>query len=160
MFIPKRKSTKVCVSLVWCSWANLGTIPIQKHMSLFFHPRKFHQKLVGDFYPSVKNISQTDWLPQVGVKIKNVWNHHLENLIENINIFLNTHPKTISTWNCQTNFENIFIKYLDPGSQPPLLKKQCFLVDDNPVLLKKMVVELPGYTPWKINGWFTYKSPI
>ena len=35
----------------------------------------------------VKNISQNGNLPQTGVKIKNVWNHHLENV---------THPKESS----------------------------------------------------------------
>ena len=37
------------------------------------------QKLAGGFNPS-ENISQIGSFPQVGVKIKNMWNHHLENI--------------------------------------------------------------------------------
>ena len=32
--------------------------------------------LVGGFNPFEKNISQNGNLPQIGVKIKNIWNHH------------------------------------------------------------------------------------
>ena len=34
-------------------------------------------RLVGGFNPDLKNISQNGNLPQIGVKIKNIWNHHL-----------------------------------------------------------------------------------
>ena len=33
--------------------------------------------LVGGFNPSEKYARQNDNLPQIGVKIKNIWNHHL-----------------------------------------------------------------------------------
>ena len=46
------KCRRRSVSLGWCNWANLGTSPIQKHRSLFFNPRKLHQKLFGGFNPS------------------------------------------------------------------------------------------------------------
>ena len=37
----------------------------------------FHHLLVGGFNPFEKYARQNGDLPQVGVKIKNVWNHHL-----------------------------------------------------------------------------------
>ena len=39
---------------------------------------KDDQKLVGGWTTQLKNISQNWNLPQVGVKIKNIWKHHLE----------------------------------------------------------------------------------
>ena len=36
-------------------------------------------KLVGGWTTHLKNISQIGSSAQVGVKIKNVWNHHLAN---------------------------------------------------------------------------------
>ena len=38
--------------------------------------KQAHTLLVGGFNPS-ENISQNGNLPQIGVNIKNVWNHHL-----------------------------------------------------------------------------------
>ncbi len=32
----------------------------------------------------LKNISQNGSLPQIGVKTKNIWNHHLENVLEEL----------------------------------------------------------------------------
>ena len=48
-------------------------------MKYFFQRllKKQNQKLVGGFNP-FKNISQIGWFPQIGAKIKNVWNHHPE----------------------------------------------------------------------------------
>ena len=39
-----------------------------------------YSKLVGGFNPSEKYASQIGSSPQVGVKIKNIWNHHPVNL--------------------------------------------------------------------------------
>ncbi len=41
-------------------------------------------KLVGGWTTHLKNISQNLNLPQIGVKIKNVWNHHLEKYVNNM----------------------------------------------------------------------------
>ena len=43
-------------------------------------------KLVGGFNP-LENISQIGNLPQIGVKIQNIWNHHQENLINHLLCF-------------------------------------------------------------------------
>ncbi len=34
--------------------------------------------LVGGWTTPLKNVSQSGSFPQVGVKIKNLWNHHLD----------------------------------------------------------------------------------
>ena len=41
-----------------------------------FHPYTWHYWLVVSTH--LKNISQVGSFPQVGVKIKNIWNHHLD----------------------------------------------------------------------------------
>ena len=44
----------------------------------YFFAEKYRDPyLVGGWTTHLKNISQIGNLPQVGVKIKNVWNHHL-----------------------------------------------------------------------------------
>ena len=53
--------------------ANCGVF--QKHRrSHGYSPQEFF--LVGGFNPFEKYISQIGWFPQVGMKIKNIWNHH------------------------------------------------------------------------------------
>ena len=39
---------------------------------------KLIQYLVGNFNPFEKYARQIGWFPQVGLKIKRIWNHHLE----------------------------------------------------------------------------------
>ena len=60
----------------------------------------------------LKNISQVGHLPQIGVKIKNIWNHHLVNINKNI---------------CETNAETAFCEanpsFYDIGS-PALIHRR------------------------------------
>ena len=56
-----------------------------RHLGRSFEKKKwgwkFRQdpKLVGGWTTQLKKISQNGNLPQIGVKTKNIWNHHLEN---------------------------------------------------------------------------------
>ena len=43
------------------------------------HVSEANGELVGGWTTHLKNISQNGNLPQIGVKIKNIWNHHLVN---------------------------------------------------------------------------------
>ena len=43
----------------------------------------------------LKNISQIGNLPQIGVKIKNVWNHHLENHKLQFHLGVSVYPTTM-----------------------------------------------------------------
>ena len=53
----------------WCWWKeNLGKTNLRKKWKPF---------LVGGWATHLKNMSQNGNLPQIGVKIKNIWNHHL-----------------------------------------------------------------------------------
>ena len=51
--------------------------------TLQWHPPQTNKALLRDYWPLVvsthlKNISQIGSSPQVGVKMKNIWNHHLD----------------------------------------------------------------------------------
>ena len=70
-------------------------------------------KLVGGWTNPLENISQIGNLPQIGVKIKNIWNHHQENLTNHLP------GKQVAV-----NFHQLY-----PGNQPQLPKimvKLCF----------------------------------
>ena len=57
--------------------------------------------LVGGFNLFEKYACQIGWFPQVGVKIKNIWNHHLVNLQTFCNLVKKIHPEinwTTWTW--------------------------------------------------------------
>ena len=49
--------------------------------------------LVGGWTTHLKNISQNRNLQQVGVKIKNTWNHHLGS-IDSVSLEHNSHPES------------------------------------------------------------------
>ena len=45
-------------------------------LQIYMEPKTSNYRLVVSTH--LKNISQNGNLPQTGVKIKNIWNHHLE----------------------------------------------------------------------------------
>ena len=57
-------------------------------MRIYFHHTKWYRIHVYQQYhwlvvsTHLKNISQNGNLPQIGVKIKNLWNHHPDQLVE------------------------------------------------------------------------------
>ena len=59
-------------------WINKHTAERFEAILLTGQENSWTPVLVGGFNPPEKNISQNGNLPQIGVKIKNVWNHHLE----------------------------------------------------------------------------------
>ena len=67
----------------------------------------------------LKNISQNGNLPQVGVKIKNMWNHHLELMLDQMFI---QNPEEISENNgCWIRFQtpSKFLRWNVPSSKIP-----------------------------------------
>ena len=70
------------VAIIWChmhsppksfSWHHLHGRVVAHSTSLYV----YNSYLVGGFNPFEKHYSsQIGWFPQVGLKIKNIWNHH------------------------------------------------------------------------------------
>ncbi len=82
--LPKRPRWSAIFSSVfsWDSGGLLGSEPERSQQpTTCWNSNGNQPQLVGGWTTHLKNISQIGNLPQVGVKIKNVWNHHLDNLI-------------------------------------------------------------------------------
>ena len=56
--------------------AKFGRLKSGSNFKMNLTPNMLEPSLVGGFNP-LKNISQIGNLPQIGVNIKNIWNHHL-----------------------------------------------------------------------------------
>ena len=91
-------------------------------MLRFFHP-EVCEKLVGGSNP-LKNISQNGNLPQVGVTINNIWNHHLvKHFLWEFPTLHPSRPKALTLENALKPLgtsENLMSRNLDkyPGNLP------------------------------------------
>ena len=107
--------------------------------------------LVGGFNPIWKKNSQIGSLPQIGVKIKNVWNHHLE------------HVQVPSKWR-NPHLYKLSLRLMQGKNSPPkiiLIRFRIFgdfRFQQKPVLHKHTLEQ----TGWKKKGkcWSFHRAML